>query len=386
MQSLAIGPNGTLYFSNYPNNSVYAVTVNSAATTQSSQLSARTMSVEAAPSRSMLMAAAVANSSPTASPSMGTPNTSTGVSVGNVNAVDTESNPLTYSVAGQPTRGTVNIDSSGTITYTPTQAERVRAGQTTGADQDSFTITVSDGQGGTAPVTVQVASWTPPLAVLALETGAVIGNVNITDWDGDPLTYATVTAPAKGSVSFNPTTGTYTYTPTPAARDTAVQNPGLTDTFTVRATDPYGAYLNTASITVPILPTANHAPTAPSYQYFDPTDPVTGEVHGRVVASDADADPLSYQVVSGPWSASSFTFNSTTSEFSYVPSQEQREYVTQWPGYDDYDYFQVVVSDGAASVNTSVNVLVSPIQMAPTAYYPPEVGQPIPPRAECRGR
>jgi YVTN family beta-propeller protein/VCBS repeat-containing protein len=237
-------------------------------------------------------------------------------------------------------------------------------------------------RGNTAPV----ATGSPTVGTPSLGNGAVIGNVNITDWDGDPLTYTTVTAPTKGSVSFNPASGTYTYTPTQAARDAAVQTPGLTDTFSVRATDPYGAYVSTASITVPILSSAtNHAPTAPGYQYFDPTDSVTGEVRGRIIASDPDGNPLSYQVISGPWSASSFTFNSATGEFSYIPSQEKREYVTQWPGYDDYDYFQVVVSDGTASVSTSVNVLVSPIQMAPTAYYPPEVGSADPATGRVSG-
>lgn len=237
-------------------------------------------------------------------------------------------------------------------------------------------------RGNTAPV----ATGSPTVGTPSLGNGAVIGNANITDWDGDPLTYTTVTAPTKGSVSFDPASGTYTYTPTQAARDAAVQTPGLTDTFSVRATDPYGAYVSTASITVPILSSAtNHAPTAPGYQYFDPTDSVTGEVRGRIIASDPDGNPLSYQVISGPWSASSFTFNSATGEFSYIPSQEKREYVTQWPGYDDYDYFQVVVSDGTASVSTSVSVLVSPIQMAPTAYYPPEVGSADPTTGRVSG-
>ena len=61
--------------------------------------------------------------------------------------------------------------------------------------------------------------------------------INIKDYDGDPLSYTTASAPTRGSVSFNSAAGRYTYTPTQAARDAAAQNPGLTDTFTIRATD-----------------------------------------------------------------------------------------------------------------------------------------------------
>ena len=48
--------------------------------------------------------------------------------------------------------------------YTPTRAERLRAGQTAAVDPDSFTITVYDGQGGETPVTVSVAVL-PQLAI-----------------------------------------------------------------------------------------------------------------------------------------------------------------------------------------------------------------------------
>ena len=64
-------------------------------------------------------------------------------------------------------------------------------------------------------------------------------------------------------MSFDPATGTYTYTPTVAARQQAAQNPGLTDTFTVRATDPSGAYKDTTPVTVTVSPTSP-AGTIPS--------------------------------------------------------------------------------------------------------------------------
>ena len=64
---------------------------------------------------------------------------------------------LTYAVTGAPTSGSVGVNpQTGTFVYTPTEAARLAAGQTTSADFDSFTVSVSDGQAATA-ATVNVA-------------------------------------------------------------------------------------------------------------------------------------------------------------------------------------------------------------------------------------
>lgn len=38
------------------------------------------------------------------------------------------------------------------------------------------------------------------------------------DVDGDPVSFTVTSAPTKGTLDFNPATGTYLYTPTEAAR------------------------------------------------------------------------------------------------------------------------------------------------------------------------
>src|SRR4029453_9172739 len=91
-------------------------------------------------------------------------------------------------------------------------------------------------RGNTAPVAIA----NPTVGTPNSSTGAVTGLVNIKDWDGDPLSYSAAVAPTKGSLTFNPATGTYTYPPTTAARDAAAQTP-TTDAFTIHATDSYGA-------------------------------------------------------------------------------------------------------------------------------------------------
>ncbi|HZN78976.1 MAG TPA: beta-propeller fold lactonase family protein, partial [Mycobacterium sp.] len=224
-------------------------------------------------------------------------------------------------------------------------------------------------RGNTAPVAIA----NPTVGEPDSSTGAVTGLVNIKDWDGDPLTYTTVVAPTKGSLTYDPATGSYTYTPTAAARDAAANGGPTTDTFTIRATDTYNTSTTTANVTVPILSVGNHAPTAPEFQYFYATDPVTGEVRGRVTVSDVDGDQLSYQLLWGPYGATTFSLDSSTGVFTYIPSREMRESATLYPGYADYDTFRVTISDGTASVSPWVNLQVMPIQMAPVAYGPPEV-------------
>ena len=132
------------------------------------------------------------------------------------------------------------------------------------------------------------------------------------------------------------------------------------------ATDGRGGSITVPVSNVPIQPTpaVNHAPTAPEFQFFYAVDADTGEVRGKVIASDVDGDPLTYQLLWGPYGAESFTFNNSTGEFSYVPSREMRESVTIYPEIG-YDTFRVTISDGTASVSPWVNLEVSTINVAP---------------------
>jgi VCBS repeat-containing protein len=61
--------------------------------------------------------------------------------------------------------------------------------------------------------------------------GVILGNLNATDPNGDPLTFTVTAAPQHGTVTVNPN-GTFTYTP-----DAATAYTGGTDTFNVTADD-----------------------------------------------------------------------------------------------------------------------------------------------------
>ena len=94
-------------------------------------------------------------------PVVGTPDSVTGVVSGSVSATDADGDTLTYSAPSTTGKGGVSIVAgTGAFTYTPTVAARNNAAATgaTAADlQDSFTVTVSDGRGGTATAAVTVA-------------------------------------------------------------------------------------------------------------------------------------------------------------------------------------------------------------------------------------
>lgn len=100
------------------------------------------------------------NSAPTVpTQPIGVPDPVTGVVAGTVNASDADNNPLTYTVATGPAKGTVALNpATGAYTYTPTQLSRLAAGATAGPDTDSFTVAVGDGQQSTnATVSVYVS-------------------------------------------------------------------------------------------------------------------------------------------------------------------------------------------------------------------------------------
>jgi YVTN family beta-propeller protein/VCBS repeat-containing protein len=96
-----------------------------------------------------------------------------------------------------------------------------------------------------------VATALPSVGTPDPATGTVTGALNIADPDRDPLTYSVPSQPASGTVTVD-AAGTYTYTPTKAARDAATQ--ASMASFTVIANDGQGA-TTPASVTVPILPT-----------------------------------------------------------------------------------------------------------------------------------
>ena len=278
-----------------------------------------------------------------------TPNpgqSSSGVVTGRLNGTDPEDDPLSYSVTTAPVNGTVSVGADGSYTYTPSEALAYDG------TVDSFTVTASDAGAGfhlhglagllnlltfgllglsghtsTVTVPVNVAAWkkynTDPTATYSVgapdpTTGAVIGQINAIDAEGDPLTYAATSAPAKGSVAFT-ADGGFTYTPTPDARHAAardwVTESELSDSFTVTISDGRGGSVS-GPIEVPIGP-KNDAPVAAAPTVGTPG--ASGVITGSVTATDADGDSLTYSG-SGSTAKGTVTIDPRTGAFTYTPN------------------------------------------------------------------
>ncbi|BEP53838.1 hypothetical protein GmRootV118_10820 [Variovorax sp. V118] len=279
------------------------------------------------------------NDPPTAPNYTETTNEDTPVN-GKVVGSDVDGDTLTYVKGSDPTHGTVTVNADGTYTYTPSANFH-------GAD--SFTVTVSDGHGGTTTSTVNVtinpvndAPTAPNYIETTNEDTPVSGQVVGSDVDGDTLTYVKGSDPAHGTVTVN-ADGTYTYTPG--------ANFHGTDSFTVTVSDGHGG-TTTSTITVTVDP-VNDAPTAPNYNQTTNEDT---PVSGQVVGSDVDGDALTYTKGSDP-AHGTVTVNADGT-YTYTPGAN----------FNGTDSFTVTVSDGHGGTTTStVNVTVNPVNDAPTA-------------------
>lgn len=311
-----------------------------------------------------------ANSTPTVTSIVVNPgqSTETGQITGKVNASDVNSDRLVYTVSSQGTKGTAVVDSNGNFTYTPNAATLETGGT------DTFTVTVSDdtsahshfpiffgGHTTSVPVTVTVDSTqtnsapivgaSPTVGAPDPLTGAVTFTPNVTDPDGDTLTYTVIssTASTAGTLVDNGD-GTVTYTPNSATMHAAAAPGGPTvETVTLSADDGNGATVS-VSVTVPVVP-ANAEPTVGSSTVNNP-DPSTGTVTGQVNVTDADGDTIVYSGSTTTPKGSVIVNGDGT--FSYTPTADARRAAaadTATPA-DARDSFIITAEDGHGGTRT----------------------------------
>ncbi|OJZ61633.1 hypothetical protein BRW64_27470 [Mycolicibacterium diernhoferi] len=290
-----------------------------------------------------------------------------GVVSGNLGALDADGDALSFKASAK--KGVVDVAADGTFTFTPTAAARHAAsavGAKASVTSETFTVTVTDGFGGsvTKSVTVSIkpANVVPVISDVTVRTpnskGVVSGNVVASDVvDKDKLTYASAGV-ASGKVSVNAKTGAFTYTPSAATRHAAAGGGPVTETITFTVTDGHGG-VATRSVVVAIAK-ANAVPTT-SVKVNKP-DAVTGVVTGVVSAKDADKDPLTFETSKGPLKGS-VVLDATTGAFTYTPSAAARHAAAAKgaPASAKSDSFEVSVEDGFGGVATRVvTVSISP--------------------------
>ena len=294
--------------------------------------------------------------------------------------VDNDSDPdgdnLTYSLASNPSSGTLTFNSYGTYSYSPNPGF---------TGQDSFTYTVSDGNGGTATASVTI-TVEPQLIVdpgpepnagpIAVDdTGSTMEDVkaygtvagNDSDPDGDTLTYSLVTGPTHGQVTVY-SNGSYEYLPSSGYVGQ--------DSFTYQVDDGNGG-TDTATVTVNVdpKPIVDPGPVAPGPQAnqlpdavddsFETTEDV--KAYGSVAGndSDSDGDTLTYSLVTGP--ANGMVTLYADGNYIYSPNLD-------FVGEDSFNY---LVHDGKGGTDVAtVSVKVNPDAVDPGPIDPTPVPEP----------
>ncbi|MFZ7823667.1 tandem-95 repeat protein, partial [Priestia sp. 40] len=254
-------------------------------------------------------------------------------------ATDVDGNPLTYGLLAVPANGTVVVNPDGSYSYTPNE-------NYTGVD--SFSVVVSDGQGGTAistiTITIQPVNDPPvgpnEITIVTPEETPVTNQIVATDPDGEVLTYTLQDPPTNGVAVVNGD-GTFTYTPN--------ENYTGNDTFTVLISDPSGAFIVT-NVLVIVTP-VNDAPVVPDYAFVINEDT---SLNSRVVATDVDGNPLTYGLLAGP--ANGTVVVNPDGSYSYTPNEN----------YTGVDSFSVVVSDGQGGTAIStITITIQPVNDPP---------------------
>ncbi|MDQ3906899.1 MAG: Ig-like domain-containing protein, partial [Acidobacteriota bacterium] len=251
------------------------------------------------------------------------------------NDTDTEGDALTVASFTQGAHGTV-ANNNGVLTYTP-------APDYNGAD--SFTYTISDGNGGTATGTVSITISPvndPPVAVddsASTDEDTAVNVtvlVNDTDVDGDTLSVASVGAPAHGTATINPD-GTINYSPAP--------NYNGADSFTYVVGDGHGA-TSTGTVNVTIN-AVNDAPVAAADAAALDQD-TSAVVNVLTNDTDVDNDVLVVSAVA-QGAHGTVSINAGGASVTYTPAA----------GYVGADSFTYTASDnhgGTSTASVSVNV------------------------------
>lgn len=256
-------------------------------------------------------------------------------------ATDTELDPLTYSVSVLPVHGSL----SGTVpslTYTP-DADY--------SGPDTFSYTAHDGTTTSVPAVVSLtvspvndAPSAQDSSVTTAEDTAVAVSLAATDADGDPLSYMQLAAPFHGTLS-----GTFpalTYTPS-----AEYSGPDL---FSYRVADgTVTSGVVTVALTVtPVNDPPAAATTVESMTAEDTTLAVTLE------AMDADADPLTFAILSPPAHGS---LSGAAPALLYLPTAN----------YNGSDSFAYQASDGSLdSAVATVTITILPVNDAPGLPVP----------------
>ena len=232
-------------------------------------------------------------------------------------------------VSGAVTLAEGNLDFESKASYTFTVVARDETG-----NASTRTVTVSVADLNESPVAANASATTAEDTVLR---GQLPGYA---DPDGDHADYFRVSPPQYGSVEIA-TNGSYVYTP--------AQDFFGSDSFTYSIEDGRGGY-NIYRVDITVTP-VNDAPVAGPATIRTPEDTaVTGRLPQAV---DAERDPVSYSVATGP--AKGELVLGSDGSYTYTPHANAN-------GSDSFVYR---VNDGQDSTLHTVTIVIDPVNDAP---------------------
>ncbi len=249
---------------------------------------------------------------------------------------DADGDPLTLSIAGGPSKGTLGAISGNAVTYTP------NAGA---SGQDSFTYVAGDGTSDSAPATATITISRAPVCRDLLHEKTAVGQaLSITldclDQDDDPLTLSVVDAPAQGTLGAI-AGGKVTYTPADGYFGP--------DSFTYRADDGDGGTLETATVSLTVT-------RPPACDPVSAETPAGEPVEVTLTCADPDGDDVTLETASGPAHGTLGAISG--GKVTYTPAAH----------YSGPDSFTYRASDGTAtSAPATVSItVIPPPNTAPT--------------------
>jgi VCBS repeat-containing protein len=263
------------------------------------------------------------------------------------NDSDVEGNALSAVLVTGPAHGTLTLNANGTFSYTHDGSETT---------SDSFTYRANDGTVNGNIVTVNIgvtpmndAPLSSNQSLTTPEDTPLNGSILATDSDGGALTYAVTGNATNGSVSLDPSTGAFTYTPN--------ANYNGSDSFVVTISDGNGGS-TTSTINVGVTP-LNDAPVAVAdsisvLEGGTATVLVSGASSVLANDSDVEGNALSAVLVTGP-AHGTLTLNANGT-FSYTHDGSETT----------SDSFTYRANDGTVNGNiVTVNIGVTPVNDAP---------------------
>ena len=297
---------------------------------------------------------------------------------GNVLANDTDAEGDSLSIVGIDTTGTLGVvtdHGDGTYGYDPHgQFDFLGPGQTA---TDSFTYTVTDGNGGTDTATVAITVvGLNDLPVAVDDSGAgfttdedtafVTASVLANDTDVDHGTLAVASIDTTGTLGQVTGNGDGTFRYDPGAQFQALgTGAGVTDSFVYTLSDGQGGS-DTATVTITING-VNDAPVASDDAGVGfTTDQDSAFTTANVLANDHDAenDPLSIVSIDTTGTLGQVTDNGDGT-FAYDPGGE---FDFLGVGQTAGDTFTYTVGDGNGGTDTAtVTVTVTGLNDSPTA-------------------